>query len=320
MRFAALVALGLAASATQPEQVTFRNGDVTLAGTLYLPTDPGRHPAIVVLHAAGGGTRDYHAYQHLVRALPPVGFAVLLFDRRGEGGSTGDRRTASFADLAGDGVAGVSFLASRPDIDPSRIGVWGMSQGGWLAPLAATMSRAIAFVIAVSAPAVGPAGQMDYTARHALEAAGQPAGVVDHALRVRAIVNDYYRGRISKSAATVAIDSIRGQPWFPQVFIPNGGRLPDDPTHTDWYATLDYDPLLTLTKVTVPMAFFFAEDDAYVPVEESMARTRQVTRVSDLMIRRVPGTDHYMETGKPESGGPTSAQYVDQLLEWLRRR
>jgi dienelactone hydrolase len=301
------------------EQVTFRNGDVTLAGTLYLPAEAGPHPAIVAFHASNGGTRDYDAYQHLARALPPAGFAVLLFDRRGEGASTGDRRTASFTDLASDGVAGVSYLASRSDIDRSRIGVWGMSQGGWLAPLAATMSRDIAFVIAVSAPAVGPAGQMDYTARYALEAAGQPPSVVDHALRVRAVVNDYYRGRGSKSDAGLAIDSIRGQPWFGQVFIPNGGTLPDDPTQTKWYATMDYDPLLAVAKVTVPMAFFFAEHDAYVPVEESMTRTRQAARVSDLTIRRVASTDHYMETGKPESGGPTSRQYVDQLLEWLHR-
>jgi dienelactone hydrolase len=328
MRIAAFVAVLLAVAAirttpgapSRAEPVTFRNGDVTLAGTLYLPARAGRYPAVVVLHAANGGTRDYHAYQHLATALPPEGFAVLLFDRRGEGASTGDGRTATFTDLASDAIAGVSYLASRADIDRSRIGVWGMSQGGWLAPLAATMSRDIAFVVAVSAAAVGPAGQMDYTARHALEAAAQPSTVVEHALHVRAMLNDYYRGRVARRDAEVAIDSIRAEPWFGQVFLPNGGRLPDDPTKTKWYATLDYDPLIAVSKVTVPMAFFFAESDAYVPVEESMARTRGAARVSDLLIRRITGTDHYMETGTPESGGATSAQYVQQLLDWLRLR
>jgi pimeloyl-ACP methyl ester carboxylesterase len=160
---------------------------------------------------------------------------------------------------------------------------------------------------------------MDYSARYALTAAGEPSTVVDHALRVRAIVDDYYRGRVRKSNAEHVIDSIRAKPWFNQVFLPAGGNLPDDPTRTNWYATLDYDPLVTLSRVTVPMAFFFAENDAWVPVEESQTRTRQTVRTSDLTIQRVGGTDHYMETGRPESRGPTSPLYIRELLDWLRR-
>ena len=195
---------------------------------------------------------------------------MLLFDRRGSGASDGDFNAATFAVLAADGIAAVTFLRSREEIEPGCVGVWGMSQGGWLAPLAATMSDDIAFVVAVSAPGVSPAAQMDYAAARALRANDQPPGVIERALRVRAVVNDYYRGRAAESQAEQAVAGIRNEPWFGQVFLPNAGDLPRNPTQTKWYTEMDYDPLNAISRVRVPIVFFFAETDAWVPVEESI--------------------------------------------------
>lgn len=236
------IARGDDSSATS-EQVSFSNGAVKLSGTLYLPAGNERHAALVVFHAANGGTRDFHAYRHLTTALPAAGIAVLVFDRRGSGASTGDFTTATFKDLAGDGLAGIALLKKRRDIDPLRIGVWGVSQGGWLAPLAATLSRDVAFVVSVSVP---------------------------------------------------------------------GGRPPKQ---------TDYDPLITLTKVRVPMAFFFAPTDAWVPVQESIVAIRRATFADpSVKIREIQTADHLMETGTPDSGGPTSEQYLKELLGWLREQ
>jgi hypothetical protein len=80
---------------------------------------------------------------------------------------------------------------------------------------------------------------------------------------------------------------------------------------------MDYDPLAVVARVKVPMAFFFAGDDAYVPVAESMASVSKAVTSPDLMIERVPGTNHYMETGAADAG-PTSPLYVRALLDWLR--
>jgi pimeloyl-ACP methyl ester carboxylesterase len=311
-------AASAAPQAPRSEPVSFHNGNITLSGTLYRPAGTARHTGVVVFHAAGDGARDFHAYQHLTTALPAAGFAVLLFDRRGSGASVGDLNSATFQDLAADGIAAVAFLKSRQDIDPACIGVWGVSQGGWLAPLAATMSGDIAFVVAVSAPGVSPAAQMDYGAAHALRAIDQPPGVVERALRVRAVVNDYYRGRAAESQAEQAVAAIRHEPWFGQVFLPNAGNLPLDPTQTKWYIEMDYDPLEVLSRVRVPIVFFFAETDAWVPIEESITNIRRATAThSGVTIARIPQTDHLMETGAPDSGGPISEQYVGRLLEWL---
>ena len=302
-----------------PESVTFRNGTVRLAGTLYLPATSGRHPAIVVFHSASGASRYDPTYQHLVTDLPTIGYAVLLFDRRGSGESSGDFMTASFKDLAADGISAIQYLMTRKEIDHRRIGVWGISQGGWLGPLAATMSRDIAFVVTVSACGVSPAAQMDYAATYALEHSGQPPGVVRRALQVRAALNEYYRGRARREEVEAAVRSIRREPWFEQVFLPAAGDLPEDPTGSKWSLEMDYDPISVMERVRVPMAFFFGESDRWVPVDESIARIKGATQANpSVMIRRVQGTDHLMATGTPDSGGPVSRVYVNALLEWLR--
>ena len=319
-----LAAIVLSGSAPRPESmslpVSFRNGKVTLAGTLFLPQGTERHPAVVLFHSANGGERDFHAYQHLATVLPGVGIAVLLYDRRGSGASTGNFNTATFEDLARDGIAAVRYLKTRSDIDRRRIGAWGVSQGGWVAPLAATLSSDIAFVVAVSAPGVTPAAQMDYSATNRLRTTGWPHEVVEKAIRVRDVVNDYYRGRASRDYAQKAIMQIRNEPWFNDVFLPNGGNLPDDPTKTKWRGQMDYDPLAVFARVRVPTVFFFAEHDAWVPVEESINNVRRVMSANpQVTIERILGTDHLMENGIPDSGGETSRSYIDRLLAWFQR-
>ena len=302
------------------EHVSFSNGAVALSGTLYLPKGGPRHPAVVAFHSANGGTRDFHAYQHLATSLPAAGIAVLLFDRRGSGASSGDFTTASFQDLAADGIAGIGLLKARDDIDPSRIGVWGVSQGGWLGPLAASMSRDIAFVVSVSGPGVSPAKQMNFAVANALRRAGQSPAVVSKALQVRDTVDDYFRGRLTKDAAEQAIASIRQERWFGDVFLGSGG-LPDDPARTKWYLEMDYDPLDALARVQVPIAFFFAPADAWVAVDESISAIRRATRFNAAVtIRTIADADHLMETGPPDSGGPVSRKYLNELLVWLRER
>jgi pimeloyl-ACP methyl ester carboxylesterase len=315
--FIAIVAIA-SQSVTHSELVSFSNNKVALAGTLYLPDEKSPHPAVVVYHAASGGMRDYPAYQHLIMELPTSGFAVLLFDRRGSGKSGGDFNTATFQDLAKDGIAGISYLKTRKDIDSDRIGVWGVSQGGWLGPLAATLSSDVSFVVSVSGPGVTPARQMDFSVATALRAAGQPETVVNHALKVRVVVNEYYRGRLPRKDAVKALENIQNNPWFSQAFLSNSENLPTEPKETKWYREMDYDPIPTLRQVRVPIAFFFAENDAWVPIEESIANIRNATQLNSIVqILRIPGTDHLMGTGKPDSGGPTSKQYVNQLLKWL---
>lgn len=131
------------------EDIRFKSNGVELFGTLTFPNRPPPYAAAVFAHGSGGQNRDFfYATPLFVRR----GVAVLTFDKRGVGTSTGNWRTASIADLAEDIVAGARFLQGRADIRKDRVGVYGSSEGGWVAPLAASNApELLSFVIARSA-------------------------------------------------------------------------------------------------------------------------------------------------------------------------
>ncbi len=112
------------------QEIQFSNGNTQLVGTVYLPSRGDHFPAVVVLHSAMAGTREAGLYRHLQEGLPAMGFAVLIYDRRGSGHSTGKLGNSDFETLADDAVAGQQALARLPRIDPNKIGFWGLSQGG----------------------------------------------------------------------------------------------------------------------------------------------------------------------------------------------
>src|SRR5262249_33986915 len=140
------------------EAVRFVSGKNSLSGTLVLPEGSGlegtrlegskRGPAVVLFHGSGPQRRDLFT----ARWVAAQGVAALAYDKRGVGESEGDFKAVPFMELCDDGLAAIEYLKSRKEIDAKRIGVWGLSQGGWLGPLAASRSSEIAFVIAVSGP------------------------------------------------------------------------------------------------------------------------------------------------------------------------
>jgi uncharacterized protein len=116
--------------AAREESVHFASGHLVLAGTLILPGGHSSYPAVFLFHGSGRQGRDLST----ARWFASQGFAALTYDKRGVGESTGDFQAGPFMDLCDDGLSAVEYLKSRKEIDPRHIGVWGMSQGGWLGP------------------------------------------------------------------------------------------------------------------------------------------------------------------------------------------
>ena len=158
------------------EDVRFTNRDVQLAGTLIAPSAGGRRPAIVLVHGSGAENRAYML--PWARFLVRHGIAVLGYDKRGVGESTGDWNAATYEDLAGDAVAAVEYLKTRRDIDPAQIGLLGISQAGWIMPLAAVRSKDVAFLISISGAGVTPAETTIDQARNEMTMTGMPAASV----------------------------------------------------------------------------------------------------------------------------------------------
>jgi dienelactone hydrolase len=156
-RGAVIAGRRVARVATRSIRVRFRSGSALLAGTLMLPPGSGRHAAAAFVAGSGETTREY--LPELQALLLSDGVAVLAYDKRGVGASSGaypgEAPTASAIDLlAQDAAAAVRFLATRPEVDPARVGLAGHSQAGWIMPLAAAREAAVRFVVAFSGPAV----------------------------------------------------------------------------------------------------------------------------------------------------------------------
>ena len=139
------------------EDVTFTNGDFTLAGTLTIPNTGSSFPAVVFVHGTGLLDRDETMFGHkpfmlLADALSRRGFAVLRYDKRGAGESNTDGPTSLATSLmAEDAMAAVRYLAARPEVDASRVGILGHSEGGMIAIInAATYPDEIAYIVSMA--------------------------------------------------------------------------------------------------------------------------------------------------------------------------
>jgi uncharacterized protein len=187
------------------QEIQFTNGDVHLAGTLYLPEHGDHLPAVVALHGASDATRDAALYRHLRECLPGLGIAVLIYDRRGSGASSGTLKGIYHGTLADDAIAARNAIASLPKIDSARIGFWGLSQGGWLAVLAAERSKNAAFVISVSAPLTTPERQMEFATTNLLTVRGYSRKDVEQMLETRKAWFGYLNGATPRTAALEAL-------------------------------------------------------------------------------------------------------------------
>jgi pimeloyl-ACP methyl ester carboxylesterase len=153
---------------SQPAGRTFPSGDIRIGYTLDLPSGSGPFPAIVFGHGSGRSTRD--EARGLGGRMVSAGFAVLRYDKRGVGESGGvyegvgpinGERVLSL--LADDMAAGVAFLGTRPEIDSRRIGLMGVSQAGWVIPLAARRAPSAAFMVLVVGPTVSVGLEIFYS-------------------------------------------------------------------------------------------------------------------------------------------------------------
>src|SRR2546426_2230598 len=195
-------------SGISEEAVHFTSGDLTLAGTLILPESSQPHPAVVLFHGSGPQTRDLFT----ARWFASQGIAALAYDKRGVGESTGDFRKVPFMDLSNDGLAALKYLQSRKEIDAKRIGVWGLSQGGWLGALAASRSADVAFVIAVSGPGVSPGEQMIVYYANELREQGVAEGDVREASTVRRDIWAYMSSGLGYEKVKAELNEARTKP------------------------------------------------------------------------------------------------------------
>ncbi len=251
------------------EAVSFRDGDVTLSGTLVLPQGAGRHPAVVLLHGSGPETR-WGTSRYIADRLARAGIAALIYDKRGSGQSSGDWRKSSYEDLARDGIAGIDFLAARRDIDPRRIGLHGHSEGGIVASTAANLAPGrVAFVVAEDAPAMPIRDQDLYRVSRDIEAQSWSAEDKRKALDLFTLFVDAASGDRSFDDFAAAAGKVKDQPWFDYLGLP----LDRNVWIWAWYRPRAHlDTGLAWKTVRRPTLLVYGERDQLMPVDQTLRR------------------------------------------------
>jgi dienelactone hydrolase len=265
------------------EEVRFHNEEqaVDLAGMLFLPQGEGPFPAAVIIHGSGTSNRANRWYLTLAHYLQDHGIAVLLPDKRGSERSGGDWRQASFEDLATDTLAAIHFLSVQRGPAISRIGVIGMSQGGWIAPVVADRSPYVAFLVSVVGSAVTTHQQFLYEEDHNLRQMGMLPGI---------------------SLAVAYPATLVHRAWAQREF---------------WSSVGNFDPLPYWERLAIPALALFGEADTNTPSARSAALLRELDN-PDIEVRVYAGSGHALDD-PPEVGNRLFRQdALNDIVEFIR--
>ena len=188
------------------EEIVFVSGDIRLAGTLIKPAGAGVFSAVVILHGSGPETRGDPWNRVTAKALARGGFAVLIYDKRGTGASGGNFDAALYRDFVVDAIAAVRYLASREDIDSDRIGLFGISESGWLTPEIAAVSHGVAFIVNRVGPPLSWIETVLWEARNEFLSEGAAEADLDMLLALTRRKWDYLRAAAADPALAVGLE------------------------------------------------------------------------------------------------------------------
>lgn len=304
--------------------VRFESETASLAGTLIVPAAHGARPAIALLHGSGPLTR--HSFGPYPYFFASLGFAVLVYDKRGTGDSTGTRVDASTGramapekyptGILADAVAAFRFLSGRSEVDPTRIGFWGSSEGGMLTTQAAAEIPQAAFAIN-SSGFMGPLWQTtlyqaeayprragasaadiaEYVAltQHWLDVARTGDGWNEFVARREAMRNKNPRALFWSSNEFESVDEMR---WY-------------------WDHVLSFNPLPALARVKAPVLGVFGEVDVSTesPIAaENLRRTLTAAGNPDVTVEIFAGANHSLNVA---SGAGMAPGVFETLRSWL---
>lgn len=327
------------------EDVTFDNGDITLAGTLSLPDGAGPFPAVVLISGSGPSNRDesmpelleMRPFALIADGLASEGFAVLRYDDRGTAESTGEYDLATSADLATDAQAAVEYLRNRSEIDAEEVGLLGHSEGGLIAALAAAEDPTLAFVISMGGPGVTGYDllllQIDLTMRASGATDEMIAALIEHerpsmdmiveqewdALEAKmrtelpqqmAVMTDEQREALGDPEELIAKSMLQYQNWF--------------------HYFLTYDPADAWSEVESPVLALFGDLDTQVDADQNAPALEAALEAggnADYTIVRFPTGNHLFQnanTGSPEEYATLEQDYLPEfiptIVDWLNER
>jgi pimeloyl-ACP methyl ester carboxylesterase len=312
------------------ENVVFPNESarIRLAGTYTAPLNAHRVPAVVLISMSGAMDRDETIYDHkpfllLADQLTRAGIAVLRWDRRGVGASQGNYAAATTADNASDAAAAVEYLRRRAEVDASKIGLLGHSEGGAIAPLLAAADERIAFLVLLAPPGEhGDALTLDQAAALKEAAGGTPEQGANEREWVAKLLAIVEQEPSSEAAAARSREQLAAWPdldgWLAAV-------------NNAWFRYfLSFDPAPALEQVKQPVLVIVGELDRQVaPAANLAAIEAALNRAHNrkVTVRLLPGLNHLLQTaatGAPREYGRIEETIAPVALEtivrWVRQQ
>ncbi|HEY6943897.1 MAG TPA: alpha/beta hydrolase, partial [Candidatus Acidoferrum sp.] len=317
------------------EEVTFANPktQVSLAGTLTLPSGQGPYPAAILIVGSGRQDRDENIAGHrpflvLADHLTRKGIAVLRYDKRGIGKSTGNYEQATTEDFAGDAATALAYLKSRKEIDARKIGLIGHSEGGMIAPMLASQSSDVAWVVLLAAPGLKGEDVMLLQSEMILKVAGfnedRIAKARDFNRQSYALARTEKDPEVLEAKLTDLVDSTGMSTTLPPTVLKPQARMMTLP----WFRFfLDYDPVPALKKMQCPVLALNGDKDLQIASKENLEQIRKALQEGgnkDFQVKELPGLNHLFQhapTGSPTEFGGIEETFAPEALstvsDWI---
>lgn len=320
------------------EDVSFSNAPakVTLVGTLTLPKGAGPFPAAVLIAGSGPHDRDESLENHkpflvLSDYLTRQGMAILRYDKRGIGKSSGSVDSATTLDLASDAASAIAYLKTRKEIDPTRMGLIGHSEGAMIAPYLASHSKDVAWVVLLAAPATK--GQDTLLAQSELiaRASGLTEPEIAASLAFDRNAYDMVRDEKNPSILTEKLKTFVKSSGLDGVMPPTVLEPQLRMLTSPWFRFfLDYDPLPSLQSTKCPVLALYGQKDLQVPAKANLPLLQKALSDADntqAEIRQLADLNHLFQhaySGSPAEYGAIEETFSPQALQiigdWLQPR
>lgn len=286
-----------------------------LAITLALPARSSEERVAAVLLLPGSGCLVRGQSQAFAEAFLRAGLAVVTFDKRGCGASTGSWLRASLDDMAADGRALFDWLKGREEVNPRSVGIVGVSQGGWVGPLVASARPETAFFIGLTGGGLSPRAIEEFDYERKLAHAGVIGTELATARKAVATYLAYLAGDAPLAEIAGQLEAGKSQSWYAVLGLHR--VLPDESLRAAWAWVPRTDPLPAIRGLRLPVLAIIGGLDREPAAEVKAWQAGLAPNPSPRTeIRVVPGSGHVLTTGDAHKVGAFNLPALDAMAAW----